>query len=192
MRKKNRILELYYKAPKNSAVVCYDEWGPLEIRPLHGQQWAPMGHPKRLRATYRRLAGTEQFLGFYDMHRDCLAGTIHKRKRIPDVLSAFKRLRTAYPPHTKLYVIMDNLPLHKSALLMTYFRKHRIVPVWTPTYSSWLNLIESHFGAMKRFTLNGSDDRDHRTRRRRIYRYLRWRNRSVGAHYYELAKVFNH
>jgi len=151
-----------------------------------------MGHPRRLRATYRRLSGTEQFLGFYDVHKDCLAGTIHKRKRIPDVLSAFKRLRKACSLNIRLYVIMDNLPLHKSEILMMYFRKHNIAPVWTPTYSSWLNLIESHFGVMKRFTLNGSDDRDHKTRRQRIYRYLRWRNRSAGAHNHELAKVFNH
>jgi len=27
------------------------------------------------------------------------------------------------------------------------------VTVWTPTDASWLNLIEAHFGALKRFML---------------------------------------
>jgi transposase len=172
--------------------VCFDEWGPLEIRPIHGQHWARRAHPDRLRATYRRLAGTEQFLGFYDVHQDCLAGTIHKRKTVRDLLTAFRRLRRAYPRHKRIYVIMDNLPLHKSEALSTYFSKNRITPVWTPTYSSWLNLIECHFTAMKKFTLHVSDDRDHQTRRRRIYRYLRWRNRRAGSNRCPLAKVFNH
>jgi transposase len=151
-----------------------------------------VGHPKRLRATYRRLAGTEQFLGFYDVHRDCLAGTIHKRKTVRDLQAAFRTLRRAYPRHIRLYVIMDNLPLHKTEVLSELFRKNRITPVWTPTYSSWLNLIECQFTPAKKFTLNVSDDPDHQTRRRRIYRYMRWRNRQVGSQHYKLAKVFNH
>jgi transposase len=192
LRKKNRILELYHKAPKNSVVLCFDEWGPLELKPIHGQHWAQIRHPDRLRATYRRLAGTEQFLGFYDVHRDCLAGTIHKRKRVLDLLTAFKRLRRAYPKKRKLYVIIDNLPHHKNSDLLEYFSAQKIVPVWTPTYASWLNIIEPHFGAIKKYTLNGSDDPDHHTRRLRIYKYLRLRNRKAGTNKCLLNTVFNH
>jgi transposase len=126
------------------------------------------------------------------VHRDCLAGTIHKRKTVRDILTAFRRLRRSYPHRKRIYLVMDNLPLHKSAAVLRYFRKNRITPVWTPTYSSWLNLIECHFTAMKKFTLSVSDDPDHATRRRRIYRYLRWRNRRAGASQYGLAKVFIH
>jgi transposase len=154
--------------------------------------WAPVNQPDRLRATYTRRFGTEQLLGFYDVHRDCLGGTIHKRKRVSDLLTAFKRVRKAYRRSTKLYIIMDNLPHHKSDRLLRYFSDHRIVPVWTPTYSSWLNIIEPHFGVMKKYTLNGSDDRDHRSRRLRIYRYLRLRNRNAGSHSCKLNRVFNH
>jgi transposase len=87
---------------------------------------------------------------------------------------------------------MDNLPLHKSDILKRFFAKNNIVPAWTPTYSSWLNLIESHFGVMKKATLNNSDDPDHATRRRRIYRYVRWRNKKVGVQGLQLNKMFNH
>ncbi len=61
------------------------------------------------------------------------------------------RLRRAYPTTTRLYVVMDNLPHHKNDDLLNYFSTtHKIVPVWTPTYASWLNIIEPHFGAMKK------------------------------------------
>lgn len=192
MRKKNLILKLYHKPPPNSSVLCYDEWGPLELKPIHGYHWAKKNHPQRVRATYTRLSGTEQMLAFYDVHQDCLAGTIHKRKRIPDVLTAFKRLRKAYPCKRKLYVIMDNLPLHKSKVLEDYFIRNNIKPVWTPTYSSWLNVIEPHFGVMKRFTLNGSDDANHNSRRKRIYKYLRLRNKQLNSHKNKLNELFNH
>jgi transposase len=138
------------------------------------------------------LSGTEQLLGFYDVHNDCLAGAIHKRKRVPDLLTAFKGLRRAYPKKKRLYVIMDNLPHHKHWKLSDYFSEHKIVPVWTPTYASWLNIIEPHFGAIKKYALNCSDDSNHHTRRLRLYRYLRLRNRKAGAHKCQLAKVFNH
>jgi hypothetical protein len=34
----------------------------------------------------------EQFLGFYDVHRDCLSGVFRKHKRLPDLFDAFRRL----------------------------------------------------------------------------------------------------
>ncbi len=88
--------------------MCFDEWGPLEIKPIGGVAWAPRNQPQRMRATYRRLKGTEQFFGFYDVHADCLDGLFRKRKRLPEIFEAFQRLRRCYPGK-KLYVIMDNL-----------------------------------------------------------------------------------
>jgi transposase len=169
--KKNRILKLYEKAPPKSTVLCYDEWGPLELKPIHGYHWSKKGKSERLRATYRRTSGTEQMLAFYDVHKDCLVGTIHKRKQIRDVLTAFKMLRRSYPKSVRLYVIMDNLPLHKSKILMEYYKQNNIVPIWTPTYASWLNIIEGHFSPLKIFTLTVSDDTNHLIRRNRIYKY---------------------
>ena len=62
-------------------------------------------------------------------------------------------------------------------------------PVPTPTDASWLNAIEAHFGVTKRATLTGSDDRDHVPRRRRIYRYLRYRNRRVGQEDHPVTRI---
>jgi len=53
--------------------------------------------------------------------------------------------------------------------------------VFTPTKPSWLNLIETHFGAMKRFAPANTDDPSHAIRRRRVYRYLRYRHRQAES-----------
>jgi len=162
-------------------VICFDEWGPLELRPIPGIAPTRVGHPRRQRATYHRTHGTEQFLGFYDLHDDCLMGACRRRKTARDILAAFHRLRACYPRWLRLYVIMDNLNTHRHPVLRTFYRTHRITVVPTPTYASWLNLIEPHLGALRRFTLNGSDDPTHLVRRRRISRYLTWRGQRAGS-----------
>lgn len=169
--------------------MCFDEWGPLELRPTGGVAWARTDHPFRMRATYRRSQGTEQFLGFYDVHADCLEGVFRKRKRVKEISEAFRRLRRCYP-RRKLFVIMDNLRnVHDHPNFLSLLRKLRIHPVWTPTESSWLNLIEAQFGVLKRFTMTNTDDRTHVERRRRVYRYLRYRHRNVGTSAHPLTHI---
>ncbi len=62
-----------------------------------GRSWAPVGHPQRFRATYRRLWGTEQLLTFYDVYADCLAGQVRKRKTVADLLAVFAGCAPATP-----------------------------------------------------------------------------------------------
>ena len=97
-----------------------------------------------------------------------------------ELCDAFRRLRRCYP-RIRLWVVLDNLHnVHDNPRLLALLKKLRIHPIWTPTEASWLNLIEAQFGVLKRFTLTDTDDRDHRARRRRIYRYLAYRHRKLG------------
>ena len=84
--------------------MCFDEWGPLELKPFGGVSWARQRLARRMRATYRRLKGTEQFFGFYDVHADCLSGKFYKRKRLIELFDAFQRLRKCYP-NKRLFVM---------------------------------------------------------------------------------------
>src|SRR6266496_6692338 len=124
---------------------------------MGGVAWAQRKRPLRRRATYRRLKGTEQFLGFYDVHADCLSGIFRRQKRLPDLFQAFRRLRACYP-RKRLFVIMDNLHnVHDHPRFLALLRRLHIHPVWTPTDASWLNAIEAHFGVTKRATFTSSD-----------------------------------
>jgi len=142
-----------------------------------------------MRAAYHRRKGTEQFLDFYDVHADCSSGLFRRRKRIVEVSEAFRRLRACYA-RKRLFVIMDNLHnVHDHPRFLAVLRRLHIHPVWTPTDASWLNAVDDHFGVTKRATLTGSDDRDNVPRRRRIYRYLRHRNRQVGRADHPLTRI---
>lgn len=161
----------------------------MELKPVGGLAWARKTQPLRRRATYRRLKGTEQFLGFYDVHADCLSGIFRRQKRLPDLFEAFRRLRACYP-RKRLVVIMDNLHnIHDHPRFLAFLRQLHIHPVFTPTEASWLNLIEAHFGVLKRFTLANTDDLDHIVRRRRVYRYLRYRHKKLDRLIHPLNRI---
>ncbi len=143
-----------------------------------------------MRATYTRRLGTETFLGFYDVHADALGGIFRKKKRLREVMEAFRRLKAAYPKGTRIIAILDNLHLiHDHPRFLRFCRDLGIELVFTPTEASWLNLIEPQFGVLRRATLVGSDDRDHVVRRRRIYRFLRLRQRKLGNASHPLTRI---
>lgn len=173
-------MALYAQRPKRGVVVCYDQFGPLELRPIAGACWARHGHPQRHRATYTRKRGIEQLHGFYDVHADCLVGCVRKRKTSVDIAACFKRLRACYPKQLRIYVVMDNLSANVRAA-KDYFPGQNMEAVYLPTEASWLNAIESEFTPLSTYAIKNSDDTDHHHRRRRIYRYLRWRNRQHGS-----------
>jgi hypothetical protein len=151
--------------------------------------WAKAGKARTMRATYSRKLGTEQFLGFLDVHDNVLSGLFRKRKRLVELAEAFGRLRACYG-RRPLYVVLDNLRnVHDNPRFLALARRLHITLVFTPTEASWLNLIEPHFGVLKRFTVVGTDDRSHLERRRRIYRYLRWRDRSHGTTGHPLQRL---
>lgn len=49
-------------------------------------------------------------------------------------------------------------------------------PDGAPTYASWANPIEAHFGPLRQFTLANSNHRSHPVQTRALHRHLRWRN----------------
>jgi hypothetical protein len=116
-----------------------------------------------MRATYRRLHGVRHFLGFYDVHTDCLGGVFRPRKRIVDLLAAFRRLRRCYP-RRRLVAVMDNLHnIHDHPHFLHGLARLRITPVFA--------------------------DAGHGVRQRRIYRFLRYRHRQRGLTIHPLTRL---
>ncbi|MEV0856567.1 MULTISPECIES: transposase [Nocardia] len=73
-----------------------------------------------------------------------------------EFLAFVKSLRARWPGQ-KLYVIVDNYSVHKRREVREWAADNAVELVFTPTYSSWLNWIESEFAALRYFALNGTD-----------------------------------
>lgn len=73
-------------------------------------------------------------------------------------------------------MILDNLSAHKGPTIRRWATRHNVELCFTPTYSSWANPIEAHFGPLREFVLNNSNHPNHVVLTRRLHAHLRWRN----------------
>lgn len=157
-------------------VFAFDEFGPLGIRPTGGSCWARRGKPDRLPATYRRTHGVTYFHGCYSIGDDTLWGVNRRREGAANTLAALKSIRAARPGGAPIYIILDNLSAHTGADIRRWAKKNKVELCFTPTYASWANPIEAHFGPLRQFTLANSHHPNHTVQTRALHRYLRWRN----------------
>jgi transposase len=155
---------------------AFDEFGPLACVPTRGACWAPKGKPQRLPANYHKTAGVRQFHGCYSVGEDRLWGVVRARKSAANTLAALRSIRAARPDDQPVYVILDNLSAHKGARIRRWAARHAVELCFTPTYASWANPIEVHFGPLRCFVLANSAYRNHVALTRALQAHLRWRN----------------
>ena len=204
--KKNRILHLYGLMDGTDEVVdgdpevviCVDEFGPLNLQPHPGRQWATRGgggpRPRRRRrATYTRPHGVRHLLAAYDLSRDRLYGHIKPGKRRGEFLVFCRYLRTLYPPGVRLGIVLDNFSPHLSTRtdrrVANWAAANNVELAYVPTNASWLNRIEAQFTALRYFALDGTDHPSHAEQASMIRRYITWRNRN--AHNRRFREIVN-
>ena len=122
-------------------------------------------------------------------------GVVRNRKGSVNTLAALKSIRAARPDGAPIYVILDNLSAHKGPKIRAWAARNNIELCFTPTYASWANPIEAHFGPLRTFVVAGSDHPNHTRATRALHAYLRWRNTNtrhpdvLAAQRRERAKV---
>ena len=169
-----------------------DEFGPLNLLPRPGKQWAPRivkgasreePRRRRRRATYTRKKGVRHLMAAYDLKADKIYGHIKRKKDRTTFLEFCRYLRTLYPPDVRIAIVMDNFSPHLSTKKDTrvgdWARENNVELAYVPTNASWLNRIEAQFQALRYFTLDGTDHRSHEEQNSMIRRYIAWRNRNA-------------
>lgn len=160
---------------------AFDEFGPLTIRPVGGSGWAVKGRPQRQPANYNKPHGVRQFHACYSVGDDTMWGVVRGRKSAVNTLEALRSIRAHRPDGEQIHVILDNLSAHKHNTIRCWAEKNNVELCFTPTYSSWANPIEAHFGPLREFVLNNSNHPNHVVLTRRLHAYLRWRNANARA-----------
>jgi transposase len=196
--KKNRVLALYAIADGRAepgpgdprVVICYDEFGPLNLQPHPGRQWAltAVGHGdhtqprrRRRRATFTRPSGVRHLLAGYDLSTDRLYGHIKPRKGRVEFLTFCRYLRSLHPAQVRIAIVLDNFSPHLTtktdSSVGIWAAANNVELAYVPFYGSWLNRIESQFTALRYFALNATDHPNHHEQASMIRRYIGWRNR---------------
>ena len=68
-------------------------------------------------------------------------------------------IRASVDDGEPIYVILDNLNHHKNRDVRDWCDANHVELVFTPTYASWANPIEAHFGPLRQFVIANSDHR---------------------------------
>jgi transposase len=195
--KKARIEHLYAIADgevipdegEPEVIFCVDEFGPLNLQPRPGRQWAAVSGKKaepgraprrRMRATYTRTAGVRHLFAAYELGEDKLFGHIKPRKTRSRFLEFCRYLRSLYPPQIRIAIVCDNFSPHLTTAsdgrVGAWAQASNAEIAYTPTNSSWLNRVEAQFTALRYFALDGTDHASHREQASMIRRYIIWRN----------------
>lgn len=174
-------------------IFCTDEFGPLNLQPHPGRQWAERGgrhkdperepRPRR-RATYTRPHGVRHLFSAYDLGKDRLYGHIKPRKNRTRFLEFCRSLRSLNPPTVRIAIVLDNFSPHlttkKDSRVGDWAAANNVEFAYTPTNNSWLNRIEAQFTALRYFALDGTDHPSHKEQGSLIRRYIIWRNKHAA------------
>ena len=127
-------------------------------------------------ANYHKTAGVRYFHGCYSIGEDRLWGVVREHKAAGHTLAALRSIRAARPDGQPIHVILDNLSAHKGPTIRRWAARHAVELCFTPTYASWANPIEVHFGPLRSFVIAGSNHPNHVVLARALHAHLRWRN----------------
>jgi transposase len=143
------IVGLYMNPPDKAIVLCVDEKSQIQALD-RTQPGLPMknGRCGTMTHDYKRN-GTTTLFAALNLLNGKVIGQCHQRHRHQEYLKFLRQLDKEFPPKIDLHLIVDNYGTHKHSNVKKWLEKHSRFKVhFTPTSSSWLNLVERWFGAL--------------------------------------------
>ena len=143
------IVGLYLNPPDTAVVLCVDEKSQIQALD-RSQPLLPMrpGQIERRTHDYVRHGTTSLFAALDTKTGEVLA-ECHRRHRSLEFRKFLNSIDKAVPEDLDVHLILDNYGTHKSRLIHKWLVKRpRFHLHFTPTYSSWLNMVERWFAAL--------------------------------------------
>jgi transposase len=154
------VVGLYMNPPDHAVVMCVDE--KTSIQALDRTQPSlPMrpGQVERRTHDYKRHGVTDLFAALNVATGQVVAQT-RGQHRATEFRQFLDAIDTAVPEGLDVHVVLDNSSTHKTAAIHTWLLRHpRFHFHFTPTSSSWLNLVERWFAELTRTLLQRSAHR---------------------------------
>jgi transposase len=143
------IVGLYLNPPDHAVVFCVDEKSQIQALD-RAQPVLPMrpGQVERRTHEYKRH-GTTTLFAALDIKTAKLVTEFHRRHRAVEFRQFLDAIDAAVPRKLDVHLIMDNYATHKTAVIRNWLAKRpRFHVHFTPTYGSWLNLVERWFAEL--------------------------------------------
>ena len=143
------IVGLYMNPPDHALVLCVDE--KTQIQALErSQPLLPMrpGQLERRTHDYRRH-GTTSLFAALELKTNQVIAQLKRRHRSLEFRQFLDVIEEQVPAGLEVHIIMDNYGTHKTALIRKWFaQRPRSHVHYTPTYGSWINLVERWFAEL--------------------------------------------
>lgn len=143
------IVGLYLQPPTHAVVFCVDV--KPQIQAL--DRTAPLlplqpGQVERRTHDYQRH-GTTSLYAALNVDTGKVMAQTFSRQRAREFRTFLNRIDANVPGELDVHIILDNASAHKSALIRNWLVRHpRFQFHFTPTYASWMNLVERWFSAL--------------------------------------------
>jgi transposase len=143
------IVGLYLNPPDAAMVLCVDEKSQIQAL----DRTAPVlplipGTPERRTHDYRRF-GTTNLYAALDVASGKVITDLTARHRAAEFQRFLNLINREVPAELDVHVIVDNYSTHKTPAIQRWLIRHpRFTLHFTPTYSSWLNLVERWFAEL--------------------------------------------
>jgi len=143
------VAGLYLNPPERAVVLCVDEKSQIQAL----DRTAPIlpmlpGTPERATHDYERH-GTMSLYAALDITTGKVIGSLHNRHRAIEFKKFLQTIDREVPDELDVHLVIDNASSHKTPAIKKWLAAHpRFVVHFTPTSSSWMNLVERWFGEL--------------------------------------------
>jgi transposase len=143
------VVGLYLNPPERAVVLCVDEKSQIQAL----DRTAPIlpllpGIPERATHDYKR-SGTSSLYAALDLATGKVIGALHSRHRAIEFKQFLATIDREVPDQLTVHLVLDNSSTHKTPAIKKWLLAHpRFVLHFTPTSSSWLNLVERWFAEL--------------------------------------------
>jgi len=173
------IVGLYMNPPDNAVVLCADEKSAVQALE-RTQPVLPLvfGQSPRATATYKRHGVTNLFAAL-NVATGKVIGACFPDKRAVEFRRFLNEVDAEVPVGMDAHVIVDNSSIHNAPEIKRWLKRHpRFHLHFTPTYSSWLNLVERWFANLTDQALRRSSHKSTSELEGAIKQYLEASNES--------------
>jgi transposase len=154
------VVGLYMSPPQDALVLCVDEKSQIQAldRTAPCLPMLPTT-PARMTHDYVRN-GTTSLFAALDLASGSVIAQHYRRHRHQEFLRFLKLIDAAVPSDLQLHLVLDNYATHKTPEIHKWLLRHpRFHLHFTPTSSSWMNLVERWFAELTNRKLRRSAHR---------------------------------
>ena len=143
------IVGLYMNPPVNAAVFAVDEKPQIQALNRTAPMLPMMPTTSQRRSHDYQRNGTIDLFAALDIATGTGISELRPNHTSAEFIKFLNKINREVPDDLDVHVVLDNLSTHKTPAVHKWLLRHRRFTFhFTPTYGSWMNLVERWFSAL--------------------------------------------